>query len=45
MFVNFDLMKKGELQRMCIKLFKQFEDFKLLVFYSGYILDNKKHFM
>jgi hypothetical protein len=28
MFVNFDLMDKGELKRMCIKLFKQFEDFK-----------------
>jgi len=24
--VNFDLMEKGELQRMCVKLFKQFED-------------------
>jgi predicted nucleic acid-binding Zn-ribbon protein len=28
MFVNFDLMEKDELQRMCVKLFKQFEDFK-----------------
>jgi hypothetical protein len=28
MFINFDLMKKCELQRMCVKYFKQFEDFK-----------------
>jgi hypothetical protein len=28
MSVNFDLMEKGELQRMCVELFKQFEDFK-----------------
>jgi len=26
--VNFDLMERGELQRLCVKLFKQFEDFK-----------------
>jgi hypothetical protein len=28
MFVNFDLMEKCELQRLCVELFKQFEDFK-----------------
>jgi hypothetical protein len=28
MFINFDLMEKGELQRICIELFKKFEDFK-----------------
>jgi len=28
MSVNFDLMEKCELQRMCVELFKQFEDFK-----------------
>jgi hypothetical protein len=28
MSVNFDLMEKDELQRLCVKLFKQFEDFK-----------------
>jgi hypothetical protein len=28
MSINFDLMEKGELQRMCVELFKQFEDFK-----------------
>jgi hypothetical protein len=28
MFVNFDLMEKGKLQRMCIELFKKFEDFQ-----------------
>jgi hypothetical protein len=28
MSINVDLMEKHELQRMCVKLFKQFEDFK-----------------
>jgi hypothetical protein len=28
MSINVDLMEKCELQRMCVKLFKQFEDFK-----------------
>jgi hypothetical protein len=28
MSVNFDLMEKDELQRLCVKLFKQFEDCK-----------------
>jgi hypothetical protein len=28
MSVNVDLMEKGELQMMCVKLFNQFEDFK-----------------
>jgi hypothetical protein len=28
MSVNFDLMEKDELQRLCVELFKQFEDFK-----------------
>jgi hypothetical protein len=28
MSINVDLMEKGELQQMCVKLFKQFEDFK-----------------
>jgi hypothetical protein len=28
MSINVDLMEKGELQRMCVKLFNQFEDFK-----------------
>jgi len=29
MSINLDLMEKGELQRMCVVLFKQFEDFKI----------------
>jgi hypothetical protein len=28
MSINVDLMEKGEPQRMCVELFKQFEDFK-----------------
>jgi hypothetical protein len=28
MSINFDFMEKCELQRMCVELFKQFEDFK-----------------
>jgi hypothetical protein len=28
MSINLDLMEKGELQRMCVVLFKQFEDLK-----------------
>jgi len=28
MSINVDLMEKCELQRTCVKLFKQFEDFK-----------------
>jgi hypothetical protein len=28
MYVNFDLMEKDELQRLCVELFKQFENFK-----------------
>jgi len=28
MSINVDLMEKCELQRMCVELFKQFEDFK-----------------
>jgi hypothetical protein len=28
MSINIDLMEKGELQRMCVKFFKQIEDFK-----------------
>jgi hypothetical protein len=32
MSINLDLMEKGELQRMCVELFKQFEDFKIIAF-------------
>jgi hypothetical protein len=28
MSVNFDLMEKDELKRLCVELCKQFEDFK-----------------
>jgi hypothetical protein len=28
MSVNFDLMEKDEIKRLCVELFKQFEDFK-----------------
>jgi len=30
MSINIDLMEKGELQWMCVKLFNQFEEFKIL---------------
>jgi hypothetical protein len=41
MSINLDLMEKGELQRMCVELFKQFEDFKN---YSIYHLQRLKNF-
>jgi hypothetical protein len=31
MSVNFDLMEKDELQRLCVELFKQFEDLKISI--------------